>query len=423
MPRLRQHTSDSIASVASTGGRKLLSQEQLQVRAVYAALEQRGFEQLQELAFRPLGFVSPELRRQVWLALLGLSSEEARDGHWRRYVEGDEDIDDGQTARTMHADVQRSVYSWDVHSCIRRTKRNYKRSQLSEIMHAILNKHPRKLRYFQGFHDITLVFLEVGTAAQAFHMVERLALFHLSDQLCWPFTEGLMCVLAVLFSLLELLDPEVAQALKEAECMELHFAVPWVLTWFAHSLPRLQQVMRLFDCLIAGHPTMVLYFAAALTLQQRETILAADRELPDMVIIFQTLSWDRIDVDTWASHAWQLFRRLPPEELLARVPSQQVHALPPTSPMLHWPHPWLQGGALLDSKAVSEMQVAQLAPIYSCPEKRRNGLSSHSNRAGGMVALRKVGISLDKGTLFRLLGASGVFAAIALSVTTGLRGA
>jgi len=30
--------------------------------------------------------------------------------------------------------------------------------------------------------------------------------------------------------LLEFLDPPIAAALKEAECTELHFAVPWLLT-------------------------------------------------------------------------------------------------------------------------------------------------------------------------------------------------
>ena len=38
--------------------------------------------------------------------------------------------------------------------------------------------------------------------------------------------------LGALFFLLESLDAPVAQALEEAECRELHFAVPWILTWF-----------------------------------------------------------------------------------------------------------------------------------------------------------------------------------------------
>merc|ERR1712007_320476 len=114
---------------------------------------------------------------------------------------------------------------------------------------------------------------------------------------------GLMPLLKVLFYLVQTLDLPVAQALHEADCSELHFAVPWVLTWFSHSLPHLhQQVMRLFDCLLASHPAMILYFSAALVLEHREEILSTPRDLPDMMQTFQNLRVDSIDVDEWAEH-------------------------------------------------------------------------------------------------------------------------
>merc|ERR1719464_1293498 len=109
-----------------------------------------------------------------------------------------------------------------------------------------------------------------------------------------------------------MLDAPVAEAFSEAGCEELHFAVPWVLTWFAHSLPRLHdQVMRLFDCLLASHPSMILYFSAALLLQHRELILRTERDMPEMVTAIQGLPLDRLDVDGWAAGARVLALRVP----------------------------------------------------------------------------------------------------------------
>lgn len=240
----------------------------------------------------------------------------------------------------MQADVQRSVFSWDVHTGLGKKTRDRKRLQLSEVMHAILQKHRGHMGYFQGFHDIVLVFLEVGSPSQAFHMVERLALFQLSDQLCLPFEKGLLPLLGVLFHLLSLVDAELADALVEAECQELHFAVPWVLTLFAHSLPQLNQVMRLFDCLLCSHPSAILYFSAAVLVMHRDTILQAEREMPDVVCAIQTLPLQRLDAEEWIALAGQLLKQVPPANLMKQLPPLQRRALPRTSPLWHYPHPW-----------------------------------------------------------------------------------
>jgi len=405
-------------------------QGQSQVRAIYEALEEHDFAALEELAYSPLGFCSAELRRTVWLFLLGLSPEEANDTGWRRDLASVEHSE--KDARVMHADVQRSVYSWDVHTGIRKSTRNQKRTQLSEVMHAILLRHKGKLAYFQGFHDIALVFLEVGTPAQAFHMVERLALFHLSDQLCWPFDQGLTPLLGALFFLLKLLNAPVADALAEANCTELHFAVPWVLTWFAHSLPRLhQQVMRLFDCLIASHPAMILYFSAALLLDHQDTILATPRELPDMVCALQQLPLGSVDVDEWAASAWRLARQVPPTELVARLSAARRRALPRTCPLLHYPHPWMpqlprSRGAGVGTQAVvataniPAQDMLLLAPVYRCKHV--------PSRATGTALLRGLLAGLGMGTsaggpalllrLFRALGMGGMLLATVAWLTS-----
>ena len=101
------------------------------MRAVCAALERCDAAALRELAFAKHGFCSAELRRAVWIVLLGLSPAEAGDGSWRRVLAGVDE--EGQDARVIRNDVQRSVYTWDVHANIRKTARNQKRAQLAEV--------------------------------------------------------------------------------------------------------------------------------------------------------------------------------------------------------------------------------------------------------------------------------------------------
>lgn len=367
-----------------------------------AALEARDLERLRELAYRPFGFCSLELRRAVWLFLLGLSPQEAEDNNWRQQLsELEKNTED---AKVMQADVRRSVYSWDVHTGLRKKTRDRKRVQLSEVMHAILHKHQGHLCYFQGFHDIVLVFLEVGsTPSQAFHMAERLALFQLSDQLCLTFDKGLLPLLGVLFQLLSLLHEKLANALLEAECSELHFAVPWVLTLFAHSLPRLNQVQRIFDCLLCSHPATILYFAVALLIHFQEAILQAPREMPEIAGVIQNLPLQDLDADEWAGLARQLMSRVSPAVLMARLPRQQRANLPRTSPLFHYPHPWMK--RLWARQVPSSGEVLKLAPVYVKLPLQAAGaawdlpwLLGQKGPDLGQVALRILGLSTSSGS-------------------------
>lgn len=382
------------------------------LKAVQQALADEDLQALRELAFQSSGFGSLELRRRAWLMLLGLSPEQAGRSGWRK---GLNDGEEGSDARVIRADVARSVYSWDVHAGINMSVREQKRTQLYDVMVAILRRHEHQLNYFQGFHDIALVFLEVGSPSQAFHMVERVALFYLSDQLCWAFDQGLLPLLGVLFGLLKLLDPEVARALQEAECDHMHFAVPWLLTWFSHSLTKLHdQVMRLFDCLLASHPAMLLYFAAALLVMHREPILAAPRDMPEMVCVLQGLELDSLDVDAWAAQTWKLAQKLPPEQLLRRLGRR---GLPRTSPMLHYPHPWMtkargtveeakvrkRKGKAINIQEQALDEVTSLAPVYC----RGQGLQLMLSGERLFQSFRGLNFSLQ------LLGFGGVVLSVA----------
>lgn len=44
------------------------------------------------------------------------------------------------------------------------------------------------------------------------------------------------------------------------------FTLPWLLTWFAHSIDDYATIVRLYDLFLASHFLMPVYFAAALVL-------------------------------------------------------------------------------------------------------------------------------------------------------------
>jgi hypothetical protein len=56
-----------------------------------------------------------------------------------------------------------------------------------------------------------------------------------------------------------------------------HFAVSWLLTWFAHSLNKLEDVARLFDLFLASDPLMPLYVGGAAVVADRRELLRLAR--------------------------------------------------------------------------------------------------------------------------------------------------
>lgn len=53
--------------------------------------------------------------------------------------------------------------------------------------------------------------------------------------------------------------------------VEPFFALPWMITWFAHQLSRFQDVTRLYDVLLVSHPLFCLYLSAAVRVLYMET--------------------------------------------------------------------------------------------------------------------------------------------------------
>lgn len=66
------------------------------------------------------------------------------------------------------------------------------------------------------------------------------------------------------------------------------FCLPWLITWFAHTLSDYRHVVRLYDFFLASHDLMPMYIATAIVLQKEKELLA--EEEMEVCIVFSILS-------------------------------------------------------------------------------------------------------------------------------------
>jgi hypothetical protein len=168
----------------------------------------------------------------------------------------------------VEKDVQRSMFLADPED------RPKLRRRLRTVVNSVLDAHS-DLSYFQGFHDIaSTVLLVCKKPGVATCVVERLALGPLRPMLA-PDLSLVTGLLQLLFPIVAAEDAELAAFLHRA-AVQPFFALPWVLTWFSHSISSFATVTRLFDLFLATDATMPLFLSAAVVLWCRSHLLRAD---------------------------------------------------------------------------------------------------------------------------------------------------
>ena len=180
------------------------------------------------------------------------------------------------------------------------------------------------VRYYQGLHDVASVLLLVtGSDVAAFRLLRHLTSCQLRD--CTRATlDAALETLHLLPAVLAAADVDVARRVA-ASGAPPHFALPWLLTWFARSAPDLAAAARLFDLFAASPPVAPVYVAAAALAAHRAIILAAppDTDAAEMHALLSRLdvlggaSSPGARVDGLAAAAVALLRRVPPGPLLA----------------------------------------------------------------------------------------------------------
>ena len=172
------------------------------------------------------------------------------------------------------ADVNRSVSSWDIHRGIKRSQRNARRRKLGEIIRT-LARSLGGFRYYQGLHDICLVFLEL-TDGNLNDCVELLIPFirtHFWSLIVTDFDRGLLPLIDRIKFIVQSEDPELHTKLEHSG-VGYFISVPWILTWFAHSLHSFSSICDMYNFLLRhdGERTIV-YVSASVLLQSRDRLV------------------------------------------------------------------------------------------------------------------------------------------------------
>jgi hypothetical protein len=192
----------------------------------------------------------------------------------RRLIEAVSIETQSEDERVITADVNRSVSSWDIHRCIRRSERNAKRKKLGQLIKT-LARSLRGFRYYQGLHDVCLVFLELasGSSNECLAMLIPFIRTHFWDFIVTDFDQGLLPVVDRVRFIIESEDPELHLKLQDSG-VGYFITVPWILTWFAHSLHSYRSICDMYNFLIRhdGKNTIV-HVSASVLLQSRDRLL------------------------------------------------------------------------------------------------------------------------------------------------------
>jgi hypothetical protein len=249
-----------------------------------------------------LGFVNSELRSQVWPAFFGICPSQ-KFGPLR-----DKDFSTNRYYVQIEKDIVRSLAHHDVTIAYSEEERNVARRKLRLLLLTIFDKH-HDLHYVQGFHDICTIFLLVCGESKGCVVVEGLSRYHIRESLRSSL-DRVVKVLDMVIPLVGLVDPEIGKLFRSAN-MHSFFTLSWVLTWFSHNLVSFDKICRIFDFLLASHPLMPVYLAAAFIISRKKDLLVVECEFSAIHAFFQNIPHD-VDVDKLILHCAKIFCDLPP---------------------------------------------------------------------------------------------------------------
>lgn len=158
------------------------------------------------------------------------------------------------------------------------TLNNNSNNGSSSSLDSSLSEREHGLSYFQGFHDISTVFLLVCGEHISGPCLEKMARYYLRDSIATDRLAPMLMVLRLIHFVILQKDYGLAKFMADAGVEDGHYALSWVLTWFSHVIDSLDIVARLFDAFLASHPLLPMYLSASIVLRQRDNILQLPTE-------------------------------------------------------------------------------------------------------------------------------------------------
>ncbi|XP_042215934.1 TBC1 domain family member 20-like [Homarus americanus] len=264
-------------------------------------------EALRELAIGDGGLVKDELRRKAWPRLMMIEHMEVTPKPALDVVKAHKDY------QQVVLDVKRSLKRFP--PGIDDDYRIILMDQLTVLIIRVLMKHP-DLNYYQGFHDVAITFLLVMGEDVGFEMVETLSITHLSEFMR-PTMEKTTYYLTYLYPILHRANEKLYQFLIDSGVGTV-FCLPWLITWFAHTLSDYRNVVRLYDFFLASPYLMPMYIAAAIVLLKKEDVLAGECEMSTQHFILSQVP-DSLPFEDILVAARKLYEEYPPDTLQEEV--------------------------------------------------------------------------------------------------------
>jgi len=243
---------------------------------------------------RKYGFFEQSYREKVWPLVIDLNLFEFY--KLRNLSNWKDKIVPNKYTDQIDKDVDRSLTAFDVFSNMDESTLSSYRSSLEHILKAYFSLNPHH-HYYQGFHDVCSIFIYVFGQHAAFIFADATAQLFFRDFLMYPFDRSVVLQMKLMKYILQEVDTEIYELLRDFDIPV--FAIPWLLTWFAHSFSDINTVMRIYDYLLSSPPTSIIYMCVAMMLITKDKLFASHPtlELGEIHTFYQNLHKEDIDLE------------------------------------------------------------------------------------------------------------------------------
>lgn len=189
-----------------------------------------------------------------------------------------------------------------------------RKQQLSNLITETLRRHPM-LCYFQGYHDIAQVLLLVLGPHISRNAFSRVSLLRIRDYMLPSLTPAFKH-LNLIPVILESVDARICRHLSTTQPF---FALAAALTLYAHDIEEYDDIVRLYDFLLAHEPVVAIYLFAAIVLRRKKELLDIPIDEPEMIHFTLSKLPTPLDLEGLITSTLDLYEQHPPESLPLRA--------------------------------------------------------------------------------------------------------
>lgn len=185
-----------------------------------------------------------------------------------------------------------------------------RKQELSCLIREVLRRQPY-LHYFQGYHDICQVFLLVLSPGDRAPCVARLSALRIRDYML-PTLSPSLAQLRLIPSLIHAVNPALHAHLPLTRPF---FAIPGILTMYAHDIQSYGDIARVFDALLAREAVFSVYMFVAIVLSRADELFDIPSDEPEVLHSVLSKLPHPLDLEGLISRTGGLLTEHPPETL------------------------------------------------------------------------------------------------------------